>query len=334
MKAQYAAELTEGSRVDTAFVVRSKEMRATRSGEAYLHLELADSSGQLPGVWFKPDPATAAVPVSSVVNVRGVVTRYRGRKRVSIEALTPRSEWDPGDFLARGTCDETELLARLRTLVASITDPELGRLLKRVFGDAEFFARFRVCAAAQSYHHAYAGGLLEHTVAVAELCSHLADSYPAVDRDLLVASALVHDIGKVDELDCTTSIEYSHKGRLLGHVILGLDRISGAASRCGLASGSRMLLQLEHAVLAHHGELEWGSPKRPSTIEALLLHHADNLDAKAAGFSALTAHASRAEEVWTDASNLFRRPLYAPKPAELERPVPALEDEQSCMLAS
>lgn len=334
MKSQYAAELAEGCTVDTTFVVRAKEMRATRSGEAFLSLELADCTGQVPAVWFRPSPALASVPVSTVVQVRGTVTRYRKVKRVSVESLHPRESWDPADFLQRGPRDEAELLAALRRLVASVSDPDLAAVLRRVFGDKPFFSAFKSCPGAQSYHHAYLGGLLEHTVAVATLCEQLAESYACVQRDVLVAAALVHDIGKVEELACETSIEYTDEGRLIGHVVLGMRRIADAARRCNLDSNGDTLLRLEHAVLSHHGELEWGSPKRPSTLEALLLHHADNLDAKASGFSALMSRASRAEEAWTDASNLFRRPLHAPRPAEDDRLHPAVEDEQSCLLTA
>ena len=328
MKAQYAAELTEGCRVDTTFVVRAKEMRATRAGEAFLALELADRTGQIPGVWFRPDAAASAIPVATVVRVQGTVTRFRQMKRISLEGLAPEEAWDRADFLTQGQIDEPELLVSLRSLVASVNEPDLALLLRRIFGDKVFFARFKTSAGSQSYHHAHLGGLLEHTVSVATLCSHLAESYAAVHRDLLVSAALLHDIGKVDELTCETSIEYTDQGRLLGHLVLGARRIADAAQRVGLEPYGPVLVRLEHAVLSHHGELEWGSPKKPSTLEALLLHHADNLDAKASGFSTLLSRASRAEEVWTDASNLFRRPLYAPRPAEDDRATPVLEDGQ------
>jgi 3'-5' exoribonuclease len=199
-------------------------------------------------------------------------------------------------------------------------------LLRAVFGDKEFFARFSECPGSQSYHHAHLSGLLEHTVSVARLARVLAGMYAQVDKDLLVTAALLHDLGKVEELGFDTGVEYTDEGRLLGHVVLGMQRVRSTAERVGLSR--EQTLGLEHAILSHHGELEWGSPKRPSTIEALLLHHADNLDAKATGFSSALAGASRAEEAWTDATNLFRRPLYAPRAAEDDRPARAVEDAQ------
>jgi 3'-5' exoribonuclease len=195
-----------------------------------------------------------------------------------------------------------------------------------VFREPRFFEQFCDCPASQSYNHAYLSGLLEHTVSVATTCAQIAGRYDGVDRDLLISAALMHDIGKVDELSYEVGIGYSDVGRLVGHVVASDTRVRDAARRVGLET--RVLLELEHAILSHHGELEWGSPKRPATFEALLLHHVDNLDAKASGFSAALKGASSIEENWTDATNLFRRPLYAPRPIEDERRGLSTEDAQ------
>jgi 3'-5' exoribonuclease len=328
MKASYINELAEGMKVDAAFALRGKEMRAARTGDAFLSLELADRTGQLPAVCFRPQPDTSAIPVGSVVRVRGTVTSFRGQKRISVESMRAENAVDPMDFIAAGSRPTDELVAEFKLLAASVRDPQMRKVLRAVFGDAEFFARFARCPGAQTYHHAYTGGLIEHTVAVAGMCRSLAEQYPQTDADLLVCAALLHDVGKCDELAFDTSIQYTDQGRLLGHVVLGVQRVHDAIARARLKIDSGRLLRLEHAMLSHHGELEWGSPKRPSTFEALLLHHVDNLDAKAAGFVALLGAASRVEETWTDAGNLFRRPLYAPRSAEEDRYYPADEDAQ------
>jgi 3'-5' exoribonuclease len=141
-----------------------------------------------------------------------------------------------------------------------------------------------------------------------------------------VTAALLHDIGKCEELTFDTGIEYTDEGRLVGHVVLGMRRLRESLTRTRARVAPERLMLLEHAMLSHHGELEWGSPKRPSTLEALLLHHADNLDAKAAGFAELLSGAARVDEAWTDAANLFRRPLWAPRAAEDDRPSVTTED--------
>jgi len=334
MKANYVNELAEGAKVDAVFALRSKEVRATRASEAYLSLEIADRSGQIHAVYFRPAPEASAVPVGAVVRVRGTVTSFRGSKRVSVESLSAASSWDSEDLLAAGTRSSEELVTEFMTLVRSVSNPELRRVLGAVFGDKSFFDRFVRCPGAQSYHHAYLGGLLEHTVAVASLSRSLGEQYPHVDQDLLVAAALLHDVGKVDELSFDVAIGYTDAGRLLGHVVLGINRLHDVVTRGRVKVSADRMARLEHAVVSHHGELEWGSPKRPSTFEALLLHHADNLDAKAAGFSELLAGATRADEAWTDAGNLFRRPLYAPRPAEDDRTYSADEDSQYSRLSA
>jgi 3'-5' exoribonuclease len=326
MKRNYVNELAEGTKVDAPFALRSKEMRAARTGDAYLALELADRTGHVPAVWFRPEREGTAIPVGAVVRVRGTVTSFRGTKRVSVESLRAAESWDPEDLLASGPRSPEELSGEFKALVAGVKDGALRRVLRAVFGDRPLFDRFCSCPGAQSYHHAYRSGLLEHTVAVATLCRSLSEVYTDVDGDLLVTAALLHDVGKCDELAYDTAIEFTDEGRFLGHVLLGVRRIHDAAMRSRTQIAPERLMLLEHAVLSHHGELEWGAPKRPSTVEALLLHHADNLDAKAAGFTALLGGASRAEESWTDSANLFRRPLWAPRAAEDDRPRAACED--------
>ncbi|MDZ4654305.1 MAG: HD domain-containing protein [Coriobacteriia bacterium] len=327
MRTIYAGSLAEGDRVSETFSLHSKELRSSRNGEAYLALEFADRTGRIAAVMFRPNRSAQSVPVGSVVVVDGSVTTYRSVLRISVERLRLAGKWDASDLLPTSPRDSEELLAQLRELVRSIRDPHLARIVRAVFGDRVFMRSFTRCPGAQSRHHAYICGLLEHTVAVATLCEGMAGLYGDVNHDLLVAGALLHDIGKVDELRFTTGIDYTDGGRLIGHVVLGEARLRRVVSRSeGLPAD--LLTRLSHLILSHHGEPERSSPKRPCTLEALILHHADNIDAKVAGFVEATAAAARVEEEWTDASNLFCRPLYVPHPAEGDRWAPAQKDEQ------
>jgi 3'-5' exoribonuclease len=326
MERRFVKALAEGDRVDGNYALRTREMRATRAGEAYLTLELADRTGRIGAVLFRPVREAASLPAGCVVRVRGVVTSYRGLTRVSVEEMKAASTYDPADLLPAGTRDDGELLAELRKLVGAVKAPPLKALLRTVFGDKAFMARFKTCPGSQSHHHAYLGGLLEHTVAVATLCRSLGDLYPHANADLLLSAALLHDIGKVDELEYTVAIEYTDEGRMIGHVLLGERRVRAAIERLGNDFPAELATRLAHVMLSHHGELEWGSPKRPCTLEALVLHHADNLDAKTAGFIAAAAGAGLVEEPWTDAMNLFRRPLWAPSAVEDDRMVEPVED--------
>ncbi|MDH4139461.1 MAG: HD domain-containing protein [Coriobacteriia bacterium] len=328
MKAQWVQDLTDGRRIDDSFALTARQLRTSRTGDAYLSLELGDRTGRIGSVLFKPSSTAVAIPTGAIVRATGVVTTYRGQRRVSLQDMKVCRSYSAEDFVPGGAADVEELKRRFRTLAASVTDRRLRRVLSVVFGDKGFLRRFEQCPGAQSHHHAYLGGLLEHTVAVATLCAGSAGLYHDVDRDLLVTAALLHDIGKVDELSWGTTIEYTDDGRLVGHVVLGEQRVLGQVSAKAPEVPRALLTRLLHAVLSHHGELEWGAPKRPSTLEALLLHHADNMDAKASGFTELTVGASALDERWTDAQNLFRRPLFAPSAVDDDRPQRTREDDQ------
>jgi 3'-5' exoribonuclease len=327
MKTQFVVDLTEGTRVDAPFALRAKEVREARTGDPYVAMDLADRTGVIPAVLFRPAANALEMPVGSMVMVTGRVTSFRNVKRISVESLRPCETWDTEDVLASSARPREELVTELRELVKSVKETSCRKVLRQILGDKAFFSQFCACPGSQSYHHAYVGGLLEHTIAVARLCRALGETYPDADSDLLVTSALLHDIGKVDELSSAVTIEYTDAGRLLGHVVLGATRIRSASHQCR-GIDPDVAVRLQHAVLSHHGELEWGSPKKPSTLEALLLHHADNLDAKATGFTSLLSGAGAADERWTDATNLFRRPLYAPRAAEDDRATRADEDGQ------
>lgn len=327
MRSRFITELVEGARVGSEYLIKSKELRTARTGDPYLWLEISDRSGTMAAVMFRPSEVARSLPVGAVARVAGSVARYRGRLRITVEALAPAESWDPEDFLQPGSRPAAEVEAEFTALVRSVRDPEWRAVLRRIFGDATFRRAFMRSPASQSHHHAYIGGLVEHTIAVADICSHLAARYDGVDRDLLVAAALLHDIGKVDEIECETGVMYSDAGRLMGHVVLGLQRVTSALSAAGAGAQTSRALLLQHAIVSHHGELEWGAPKQPATLEALILHHADNLDAKTAGLGALLAGATAADEVWTDAQNHFRRPLHAPRNAMSDRDARVEEDD-------
>jgi 3'-5' exoribonuclease len=304
----------EGARVDSVFALRSRGLRSARTGEAFLALEIGDATGRIPGVMFRPSLSDEAAPVGSVVRVRGRVTTYRGVRRVSVESLRPETAFERDDLLASGTRERDEMLGELRSLVRRVKQPGLRAVLRAVFGEPGFIDRFAACPAGSGRHHGYLGGLLEHTVSVASLCVSLASAYPLLDRDLLLTAALLHDVGKVEELAYDTAVGYTDAGRLVGHVVLGERLVSRAMERLGASVLGDTALRLSHALLAHHGEPEWGSPRRPCSLEALVLHHADNLDAQAAAFLEAAAGSAILEERWTDEANGFRRPLMVPGP--------------------
>ncbi|MHB8740664.1 MAG: OB-fold nucleic acid binding domain-containing protein, partial [Coriobacteriia bacterium] len=181
MERQYAIGLQAGERVDVAFALRAKEMRSSRTGEAYLSLEFGDRSGSIGGIMFRPGREAESVPSGTVVNVRGTVTAYRGVLRISVETMRPAARYDLREIMPAGPRDADEMLEELRNHVRAIEDRGLGLLVRTIFADREFMKRFKACPATRSGHHAYIGGLLEHTVAVAGICRTMSDLHPQND---------------------------------------------------------------------------------------------------------------------------------------------------------
>jgi 3'-5' exoribonuclease len=317
MKEQFVSGLAEGMTVDAVFAVRSRDLRAARTGDAYLTLELSDRSGAIPAVMFRPGPEEWSIPLGTVVQVRGRVTTFRGVRRISVESLRPCSGYDRRDLIAAGSRITAELVTAFGVLSDGVSHKGLRAVLDEAFAEEDFVRAFRECPAAVKRHHAYVGGLLEHTVAVASLCRVLAASYDGADADLLVTAALLHDVGKVQELRFDTSVELADAGRLVGHVVLGERIVSRAIERVGNRLDPALALRLVHLVISHHGRPEWGAPVSPATLEAVLLHHADDLDARVTGFVQAVAGAAVLDEQWTDADNWFRRQLYVPMTAQV-----------------
>ncbi|MDZ4166136.1 MAG: HD domain-containing protein [Coriobacteriia bacterium] len=312
MERRYALTLHPGERVAATFALMSKEIRAARTGEAYLSLELADRSGRIPGIMFRPTREAEAVPVGLVVQVRGVVTAFRGVVRVTVESLRAAEEYDPRDIVPTGVRDTSELLTELRGLVRIVADASLGALLREVFGDVVLMTRFKESPACPGGHHAYLGGLLEHTVGVASVCRQIAALHPQIDADLLLTGALLHDIGAVDAVAYATGIDHTDEGRLLGHAVLGERRVHGAIGRLVGGFPAEQALHLAHMVLTHHGQAATPFTGSPATLESLTLHHADTLDSETAGFIDVATRASMVGETWTDGENAFGRRLRTP----------------------
>lgn len=311
VKQQYVSTLVEGEAVETQVAVRARDLRAARTGDAYLWMELSDRSGTIPGVMFRPGPDEWSVPLGTVVDVSGRVTSYRGVRRVSIESLRPARSFDRADLLPSCSRQREELAAVFSGLRDGIRHQGLRAVIGHVFDAGGFLEKFAECPGAIRRHHGYVGGLLEHTVSVASLCRVLAGRYEAADEDLLVSAALLHDVGKVDEIRFETSLDQSDAGRLLGHVVLGERIVSAAIAQAGTRLDEQKAMRLLHLIVSHHGERQWGAAVPPACLEAVLLHHADHLDAQASGFTSAIAGAAVLEEPWTDAENCFGRPLYA-----------------------
>lgn len=310
-------DLRPGTAVRGIYALSAKETRTTKAGKPFYKLRLGDRSGTVDCTVWEVQAMDSGLKTGDLVAVTARVTEYQGRTQLEASAVSaaPPGHADPRDFLPTTYRDVDELKGFLKFHIDSVRDPDYGALLRAFFEDAEFYEAFTTAPAAKLYHHAYLGGLMEHTVAVVDLCDFIGQQYGRIDRDLLVTAALLHDAGKTKELAFQTTIDFTDAGRFLGHVIQGVTLVSDRAKELPSFPEAK-LQQLLHCVVSHHGELEWGSPKRPKTIEALILHHLDNLDAKVKGFLEIVEGSRDAP--WTDLRNLFRRPLHVPRATHQE----------------
>jgi len=273
----------EGKLFDSFFLVLAKQQRTTRQNKPYLSLTLGDKKGQIEGrVWELGDPRIAKdFDRGDMVKVRGSVSRFDDRAQLKVDQLRKAldSEADKKDMLPATSRDVGELWRMLEASIASVTNPDLKRLLNALLTDAPIAQAFREAPAARQLHHAWLGGLLEHVISLLGLADRVAAHYPMLDRDLLVTGVILHDIGKIRELSWNTGFDYTVEGVLLGHIQMGVDLAEKTiAGLPGFPDRLRTLVL--HMILSHHGKLEFGSPKLPMIPEALVLNFLDDLDAK------------------------------------------------------
>ena len=276
----------DGREVVACYLVHDKQKRDTRAGKPFLTLTLGDRTGTIEAkVWDDAERLDALIGPDEVVGVRGRIGSYQDKLQLTITILQPVEVGDDDleVFLPSSPRDRQQMCRELDALVATVSDVPLRTLLVRCVGKGTQLGRqFRIHPAAKKNHHAYLGGLLEHSISVAKaadrLCAHYREQGADLDRDLLVTAALLHDIGKVRELAARRSFVYTDEGQLLGHILIGLQMVTREAEQIGVRADR--LLHLQHLIASHQGRLEWASPKVPMTLEAVILHTADELDAK------------------------------------------------------
>jgi 3'-5' exoribonuclease len=312
MKEIFISDLQANQVVTTTFLVKFREVRTKRSGEPYLSLILGDNSGDLDAkMWENVGEAESTVDRDDFVKVKGIIQVFRNKPQLTIHKLRKcrDEEIDFADYFPRTTKDVEEMFEELLNLVDKIQNSHLRELLMNVLMDESFAAKFKQAPAAKVLHHAWLGGLLEHTLSLCKLCRLIASHYPDIDLDLLLSGAVLHDVGKTEELSYHRSFAYTNEGQLLGHIILELDFINEKISQIdGFPPELKTLIQ--HLIISHHGEYEFGSPKLPMFPEALVLHCLDNLDSKLEAMRAILRNDSNIEGSWTSYNQMFGRPLF------------------------
>lgn len=280
---KYIDSLREGERINEVYLCKVKQSALTKAGKPYDNLVLQDKTGTLDAkIWEPGSVGIDEFETLDYIAVMGDITSFQGNLQLNVKRVrkVQEGEYDPKDYLPVSTRDVDEMYEELTALIGTVANPYLKKLLSSFFiEDKEFEKRFKFHSAAKTVHHGFVGGLLEHTLSVAKHCDYFASVYSMLNRDLMITAAIFHDVGKLEELSTFPENDYTDAGQLLGHIMIGAEMV-GERIRTIPGFPKGLENELKHCILAHHGELEFGSPKKPALAEALALSFADNIDAK------------------------------------------------------
>src|SRR5208282_1331029 len=311
MTSHYVSDLQDGQAVTSLFLVGAKEIRTSqRSGKSWLALALRDRSGSIAAkMWDNFEAQAKTFEADDVVQIRGRVKLYNGQKEMTLEQIVPAAahDYELADFVAHTKYDVEKLFGELAAAVAAVKNPWIKRLLESVVNDPAIVLKLKRAPAAMSMHHAFVGGLLEHTMSLIGLGRAVVTHYPELDADVLLAGIVLHDIGKIDELSYERATNYTTAGRLLGHITIGTLLVREKI-RAIPGFPEPLAILIEHLILSHHGTYEFGSPSLPQTREAIALHFLDDMDSKMAAMRATLDGASGSNE-WTERNPALHRAL-------------------------
>ncbi len=309
MKKIFVENIREREWVDSPFLVREKIMAMARNGKPYMTLKLMDRTGEVEGrVWERVDEFSDCFEKDDFIRVQGKASVYLGKMQLIVQEIEPLEEKtiELCDFLPAALRGAEDLITELREKVDSLRSPHLRALMESFLSDSEFLRCFSIAPAAKAMHHVYLGGLLEHSLAVADLADDVSRRYPTINRDLLITGALLHDLGKVAELSYLKSFDYTDEGKLLGHIVIGVEMLE-AKIREIPDFPRRLSTLLKHLILSHHGQYEFGSPKRPKTLEAVVLNFLDDMDSKINGVRTHIEKEPDSPSAWTSYHRLYDR---------------------------
>ena len=315
----YVKDMRAGDRVSDLFLVTEKNMAISQKGNPYLNLKLRDKTGEIDGrVWDRAAEMNGTFRTGDIIHVQSQAVSFRNIVQLSISKISVVDDpaIAPADYLPSSASNIPEMFEALMDMIRTIQNPHLKALLELIFGDEETADVFRKAPAAKGFHHAYIGGLLEHTLSVTRLLDLVTQHYRHVNRDLVIAGGILHDIGKIHELSFNGTMDYTDEGRLIGHIVLAVEFVDTKIA--AIENFPRQLaLELRHILLSHHGTLEFGSPKRPKTVEALIVNFIDDLDAKTNAFGEFI-NVPGNESNWTPYHRLLERFIYKGQEPESE----------------
>jgi 3'-5' exoribonuclease len=322
MKERFVTDLITDAHVRTSFLVQTCERKIARNGNAYLDLDLRDSTGVVRAKLWDCDRHTLDFEVEDIVEVDGVVEDYQGTPQIRVRKISKCSPTDVDlfDYLPRSRHDPAEMYAALMNRLRLIPEGPLRTLLLSLLEDFSISEKYKSAPAAMSYHHAFLGGLLEHVLSLVQLGDQVCNHYEFLHRDLVLAGLVLHDLGKIEELSFSRGFRYSTRGQLLGHISIGLEMVQ--ERMCQIPDfPAELKSQLEHIILSHHGKMEFGSPKEPMFPEALVVHFLDEIDSKLEAMRAQYATDRDRPGDWTARNPALRRELL-----KIERGSPSPSD--------
>ena len=318
----YVKDLPENAHIEGLFLIKDKNNGMTKNGKQYIALNLTDKTGEVKArIWDNAEKLGARFSQGDIVNLKAFSVMYQGTLQLNINSIEKITADDSllMELLPASKINTDELFEELLGICRTFSNPHLNKLIELIFGCAANAKAFKKAPAAKSIHHDYLGGLIEHTTNVTRLARAIAPLYPNLNADLLLTGAILHDIGKIQELAYENNFTYTDAGRLIGHITLGDEIVADAIKQ--LPEFPRDLaLVVRHLMLSHHGQYEFGSPKRPKTPEALLLSYLDDLDAKMFGFTEQIKKEKNPDSKWTSYNKLFDRYLYTDTFVDTEPP--------------
>ncbi len=321
MSRRFVSQLAHQETIDQIFLASEKQLRPNRNGNLYLQLDLSDRSGSIAArMWNASENDYRGFENGDYVRVEGCTQLFQGTIQLiatGIRKVSP-NEVNPDDFMILDSKEIDGYVVKLGSLLRKLRDPYLLNLAECFLMDDEFMRKFSRAPAGVKNHHAYIGGLLEHVVNLMEVCLAVAPLYPSINADLLLMGAFLHDMGKIDELTYERDFAYSDEGQLIGHLVMAIGILDRKLKEVERLSGEplpeELALRLKHMIVSHHGQYEYGSPKLPMTLEAVALHHLDNLDAKVHSFEQLMRDDPNVESGWTNYNTSLGRKLFKGAP--------------------
>ena len=308
---RFIKELREGDMISSIYLCKDKRTLQTKAGKNYYSMQLHDKTGSVDGKVWDISNGIEHFESMDYIQVDAQVISYQGALQLNIRRVRKAAdgEYDPTDYMPCSKKNIDAMYDEMVTLIHTVKEPHLLKLLQMIFTeDPKFIQAFKIHSAAKTMHHNFAGGLLEHSLSVAKLCDFYTTRYPALNRDLLITAALCHDIGKMKEISAFPENDYTDEGQLIGHIVTGTMMVDEKIRQIE-GFPVKLANELKHCILSHHGELEYGSPKKPALLEAVALAFADNTDAKLEGFVELLESNADKGDDWIGFNRMFESNL-------------------------